>query len=106
MARILKLKELKTGMVVWLQESHLVEPHVAEIISIKKGENYFDQKCMEVNFSIPFTRLFTFLPLETIMMIMVTLGFAGIQNRRKRKINDRIKTMSLLRRRSQNYVWR
>lgn len=62
MARILQLDELKTGMVVWLQESHLVQPHVAEIISIKKGENYFGQKCMEVNFSIPFTRLFTFLP--------------------------------------------
>ena len=62
MARILKLKELKPGMVVWLQEGHLVEPHVTEIVSIKKGENYFDQKCMEVNFSIPFTRLFTFLP--------------------------------------------
>lgn len=62
MARILKLSELKPNMVVWLQESHMESPHVTEIVSIKKGENYFDQKCMEVNFSIPFTRLFTFLP--------------------------------------------
>ena len=62
MARILKLSELKPHMIVWLQESHTVQPHVTEIVSVKKGINYFDQKCMEVNFSIPFTRLFTFLP--------------------------------------------
>lgn len=62
MARILKLSELKPHMVVWLQESHMESPHITEIVSIKKGENYFDQKCMEVDFSIPFTRLFTFLP--------------------------------------------
>ena len=62
MARILKLKELKTGMVVWLQRSHIVQPHVVEIVSVKKGENYFNQKCMEVDFSEPHSRCFTFLP--------------------------------------------
>lgn len=61
-ARILKLKELKPGKIVWLQRSHIVEPHIVEITSVRKGENYFGQKCMEVNFSEPWSRCFTFLP--------------------------------------------
>ena len=61
-ARILKLDELKVRMVVWLQRSHIVEPHVVEIVSVKKGINYFDQKCMEVKFSEPWSSCFTFLP--------------------------------------------
>lgn len=61
-ARILSLNELHSGMVVWLQRSHVVEPHVVEIVSVKKGENYFDQKCMEINFSEPWSKCFTFLP--------------------------------------------
>lgn len=62
MARILKLNELKKGMVVWLQRSHIIQPHVVEIVSVKKGENYFNQKCMEIDFSEPHSRCFTFLP--------------------------------------------
>ena len=42
MARILKLNELKPHMVIWLQRSHIVQPHVVEIVSINKGENYFN----------------------------------------------------------------
>ena len=62
MARILKLDELKKGMVVWLQRSHIVQPHVVEVVSVKKGENYFEQQCMKVDFSEPHSRCFTFLP--------------------------------------------
>ena len=51
-ARILKLSELKVGMIVWLQRSHIVEPHIVEITSVRKGENYFGQKCMEVDFRL------------------------------------------------------
>lgn len=61
-ARILKLEELKPGKIVWLQRSHIVEPHVVEITSVKKGENYFGKKYMEVDFSEPWSRCFTFLP--------------------------------------------
>lgn len=62
MARILKLDELKKGMIVWLQESHIVEPHVTGIVNVKKGVNYFDQKCMKIDFDMPFAHCFTFLP--------------------------------------------
>ena len=62
MARILNLNELKPHMVVWLQESHMESPHVTEIVSVRKGINYFDQKCMEVDFTEPHSRCFTFLP--------------------------------------------
>lgn len=62
MARIMKLDELKIGMVVWLQRSHIVRLHVVEIVSIKKGENYFNQECIEVDFSEPHSRCFTFFP--------------------------------------------
>ena len=61
-ARILELEELKSGKIVWLQRSHIIEPHIVEITSVRKGENYFGQKCMEVNFSEPWSSCFTFLP--------------------------------------------
>ena len=61
-ARILKLEELKPEKIVWLQRSHIIEPHIVEITSVRKGENYFGQKCMEVDFSEPWSRCFTFLP--------------------------------------------
>lgn len=60
--RVLSLDELHKGMIIWLQRAHIVEPHVVEIIDVKKGENYFNQKCMEINFSEPRSRCFTFLP--------------------------------------------
>ena len=84
-ARILKLKELTPGKIVWLQRSHIVEPHIVEITSVRKGENYFGQKCMEVDFSEPWSRCFTFYHRAKITMTIRMLGYAGMQNQLNNK---------------------
>ena len=76
-ARILKLKELTPGKIVWLQRSHIVEPHIVEITSVRKGENYFGQKCSRA--------VLLFYHQAKITMTIRMLGYAGMQSQLNNK---------------------
>ena len=61
-ARVLKLNELKEDKLVWLERSNHISVHPVKITDVKIGENYFNQKCLKIDFSEPWSEQFTFIP--------------------------------------------